>query len=283
MEIPILSSYTNQFVEFVNGASNLKLFAFGAGLYLLVIAVASLTMYLSAQAGLEVIQHNGKPITDFPTIVHFNCITILTVGYGDFAPVGIGRFVAVTEALFGVAFLGVIIGVVVIRLTNASDNSIVFSRYCYYAKDEERFYVVFLNTNRRPLVHAEMSYVLKIGNWVVRPSIVSPYVGASVWTFFLGGLPIKDIPFLDIHTEEDGLKFSISGRYGLSGYSAYVKYYLREIVVVKSRDDIITLPELKMPEFGSLRLEESFHYKPNDSVNFLEFAEGLRSEIQNEG
>lgn len=213
-------------------------------------------------------------------MVYFNFITILTVGYGDLAPVGLGRFVAVIEALFGIAFLGVVIGVVVIKLTNASDNSIVFSQYCYYAKDEQRFYVVFVNTNKKPLVHAEMSYVLKIGNWVVHPSIVSPYVGDSVWTFFLGDLPIEGIPSLDIHAEEDGLKFSISGRYGLSGYSAYVKYYLQEIVVVESRDNVITLPELKKPEFGSLSLERSFHYKPNGSVNFLEFAKELRSKSQ---
>lgn len=34
-------------------------------------------------------------------IVYFSAVTLLSVGYGDLVPVGIGRFIAIIEALFG--------------------------------------------------------------------------------------------------------------------------------------------------------------------------------------
>ncbi|MFD2508638.1 potassium channel family protein [Halalkalibacter alkalisediminis] len=34
-------------------------------------------------------------------IVYFSAVTLLSVGYGDLVPVGIGRFIAIVQALFG--------------------------------------------------------------------------------------------------------------------------------------------------------------------------------------
>ncbi|WP_227938032.1 ion channel [Alkalihalobacillus deserti] len=34
-------------------------------------------------------------------IVYFSAVTLLSVGYGDLVPVGIGRFISIVEALFG--------------------------------------------------------------------------------------------------------------------------------------------------------------------------------------
>lgn len=34
-------------------------------------------------------------------IIYFSAVTLLSVGYGDLVPIGVGRFIAVIQALFG--------------------------------------------------------------------------------------------------------------------------------------------------------------------------------------
>ncbi|WP_223703463.1 potassium channel family protein [Sutcliffiella deserti] len=56
--------------------------------------------------GFPVLVENGVEITGnyftiFTHSVYFSAITILTVGYGDITPIGIGRVIAMTEALIG--------------------------------------------------------------------------------------------------------------------------------------------------------------------------------------
>jgi potassium channel LctB len=40
-------------------------------------------------------------ISKLETCIYFSAVTLFSVGYGDIAPVGIGRFIAVLEALVG--------------------------------------------------------------------------------------------------------------------------------------------------------------------------------------
>ncbi|MBM7619583.1 potassium channel LctB [Bacillus tianshenii] len=56
--------------------------------------------------GIPVLVENGVEITGnyfniFTHSVYFSAVTILTVGYGDVTPVGIGRVIAMAEALIG--------------------------------------------------------------------------------------------------------------------------------------------------------------------------------------
>lgn len=56
--------------------------------------------------GVPVLEENGVVIsggyfTIFTHSVYFSAITILTVGYGDITPIGIGRVIAMAEALIG--------------------------------------------------------------------------------------------------------------------------------------------------------------------------------------
>ncbi|WP_169865119.1 potassium channel family protein [Sutcliffiella halmapala] len=56
--------------------------------------------------GIPVLVENGEEISGgyfsvFTHSVYFSAITILTVGYGDITPIGIGRVIAMTEALIG--------------------------------------------------------------------------------------------------------------------------------------------------------------------------------------
>jgi len=130
---------TNRFIDFINKLENKKLLLFGVGLYVLPIVVISVVMSIFANNGHNVLLNQCNYVKDFFEIVYFNFITILTVGYGDITPIGIFRLLAVFEALYGVAILGLIIGVVIIKITNPSLDSIVFSRYCFYAKNEKSF------------------------------------------------------------------------------------------------------------------------------------------------
>lgn len=58
------------------------------------------------QSNIPVLQEGGTPVTgtyfDFLlTSLYFSAVTLFSVGYGDIVPVGIGRFLAVIEALIG--------------------------------------------------------------------------------------------------------------------------------------------------------------------------------------
>ena len=281
--IALPENYTNRFINFIHGTSVARLLICGVLIYVGVVIFSSILFYGFATFGQDVITKDKMPVKNLGTILYFNFITILTVGYGDLAPVGVGRFLAVLEALTGVGLFGLIIGVVIIKFTNPSDNSIVFSRYCYYALDEEKFFIHFVNTNKKPLINVEMSYVVKIGNWKVRPSITSPYVGKSVWTFFLPDvLAMEEICNLTLR-KDDGFKFGLTGSYGFASYVCYIKYFLDEILVIKSRNLITKLPILEDPVFGSQELEEAFHYTTDERKTFKEYALELDARGYNEG
>lgn len=274
---------TNRFINFINATSVIKLLIYGVLIYVGVVVFCSAIFYAFANFGQDVINKDKLPIRNLGTILYFNFVTILTVGYGDLAPVGIGRFLAVVEALTGIGLFGLIIGVVIIKFTNPSDNSIVFSRYCYYALDEEKFFIHFVNTNKKALINVEMSYVVKIGNWKVRPSITSPYVGKSIWTFFLPDvLAMEEISNLTLR-KDDGFKFGLKGSYGFASYVCYIKYFLDEILVIKSRKLITKIPILEDPVFGTQDLEDAFHYIPKDRKTFKEYALELGAKEYNEG
>lgn len=119
------------------------------------------------------------------------------------------------------------------------------------------------------MVNVELSHVIKIGNWVVRPSVVTPYIGKSVWTFFLTGIPDQTHDNY-LLKPDDGLKFGISGSYGFAKYSAYIKYSLADIFVVDSREPWIQMDALRNPVLGSVDLENSINYLPEDAQGFRE-------------
>ena len=58
------------------------------------------------QSDIPVLQEAGNPVTGtyfdhLLTSLYFSAVTLFSVGYGDIVPVGIGRFLAVLEALIG--------------------------------------------------------------------------------------------------------------------------------------------------------------------------------------
>jgi len=41
------------------------------------------------------------PLTRVQSVLYFSAVTLLSVGYGDLTPIGIGRWIAIIEALIG--------------------------------------------------------------------------------------------------------------------------------------------------------------------------------------
>jgi potassium channel LctB len=56
--------------------------------------------------GIEVLREGNSHVEGsvnhlIEDIVYFSAVTLLSVGYGDLVPVGIGRIIAMVQALFG--------------------------------------------------------------------------------------------------------------------------------------------------------------------------------------
>jgi potassium channel LctB len=75
-------------------------------IYAIVMAGFGLLYYLLDHKGMIVLTEDSRQQTDsssekMTTTMYFSAITLFSVGYGDIAPVGIGRIIAVLEALIG--------------------------------------------------------------------------------------------------------------------------------------------------------------------------------------
>jgi len=58
--------------------------------------------------------NEGSALLDFPTLLYFSYITLLTIGYGDITPLtAVARMMAVIEGLLGMTFTTVIMAVLV--------------------------------------------------------------------------------------------------------------------------------------------------------------------------
>ena len=65
----------------------------------------------------------GSAALDFPALLYFSYITILTIGYGDITPVSsTARMLAVVEGLFGMTFTTVILALLVAAYLRPRDD-----------------------------------------------------------------------------------------------------------------------------------------------------------------
>jgi potassium channel LctB len=64
-------------------------------------------LYLGLELlGIEVLKEGNSHVEGtvnhlLEDIIYFSAVTLLSVGYGDLVPIGIGRFIAIVQALFG--------------------------------------------------------------------------------------------------------------------------------------------------------------------------------------
>lgn len=90
---------TNRFFSFYNLVS---LFL----IYTTVMIAFALSYVVLEESGVTVLREEGKMLTvhSFQLVevcLYFSAVTLLSVGYGDVTPVGIGRWIAIIEALIG--------------------------------------------------------------------------------------------------------------------------------------------------------------------------------------
>lgn len=73
--------------------------------YIITMIGYGLIYFILSFQGIVIVEHGElREVTIWGSVVHsiyFSGVTLLTLGYGDLAPVGIGRVIAISEALIG--------------------------------------------------------------------------------------------------------------------------------------------------------------------------------------
>lgn len=68
----------------------------GFGLIYILLDIKGVSVFMDETAGLD-----GNFFSKLETGFYFSAVTLFSVGYGDIAPIGFGRMIAVLEALIG--------------------------------------------------------------------------------------------------------------------------------------------------------------------------------------
>ncbi|MFO1443150.1 two pore domain potassium channel family protein [Bacillus sp. Bva_UNVM-123] len=68
----------------------------GFGLIYILLEMRGFEVFIEDTAGMD-----GSFVNRLETGFYFSAVTLFSVGYGDIAPIGIGRMIAVVEALIG--------------------------------------------------------------------------------------------------------------------------------------------------------------------------------------
>lgn len=73
--------------------------------YIIIMVGYGLIYFILSFQGIVLVEHGQlREVSIWGSIIHsvyFSGVTLLTLGYGDLAPVGIGRVIALSEALLG--------------------------------------------------------------------------------------------------------------------------------------------------------------------------------------
>lgn len=222
-------------------------------------------------------QEGGKvwARANFGETLYFNFITILTIGYGDFAPVGAGRFLAILEAVIGTGIIGLTIAALTAKLMSAPRDAVVFSRFGYYSEQDERFLVIFVNTTHSPLTNFAICDYFKLGgDWEVTPAVRSPYVTQAVQTFFICAVPISELTTK--LREGDALRVGISTRVGDATFATAIEYKAKDIVVIPNRDALTSYDGFWKPALHSKEFLRMFHYRPEGARSLVEYVGNRR-------
>lgn len=225
----------------------------------------------------------SRSVKTLPELLYFNFVTILTIGYGDYTPMGWGRFLSILEGVAGLLVFGILTGVTVLKMTTPKKTSVIFSKTCYYILEKQRFLVVFLNANRKALVFADMCSQLKFKrDFALRESYSSPYVGGSAWTFMIDRLPLGELISQPIDSE-DSVKFAVRGSYGFAHFSAGVRYDLNKVIMLSSRNLFTEAPEFETPSLVPWsRLRRLFSSVVEEGVSLREFQKSWRRDAVRE-
>jgi hypothetical protein len=276
---PLPKKHTGAHLRWLSHSSWWQIAVRGLLLYVSIVVLSSAVEAISLWCGCPlVVDSKGNPAAywDLP---YFNFISILTIGYGDFTPVRLGRVISVCEALLGAGLFGLLISVVTAKMVAAPANTVVFSKFAYYCTEDEKFLIVFVNTTRSDLINVDISSYFKLGgDWQVRPSIRSPLIRQSVWTFFLDHIAKDDL----VREFKDGDVFrcALAGQVDGARFSAAMQYPADEIVVIPNRNELTAFKEFWDVDLGSEEFVRKFHYRPDGAPTLPSFVNARRSESQ---
>jgi hypothetical protein len=202
-------------------------------------------------------------------ILYFNFMIILTVGYGDFVPLGFGEVLSSLEALAGVGLFAGGVSLLTIKALRPSAHTIVFSKYAYYCKKEQRFLIIFLNTSVARLESCTISSYFKLGrDWSVKPAIATPFLTKAVQTFYIDEHPMAEIS--EKLTEGDCLRVCVAGNLLGSEVAETAQYRPDEILIIENRDLLASYEPFWHPDFGDEEFAKMSHYRPADAKSLQE-------------
>jgi hypothetical protein len=249
----------------------------GFTLYILIILVVSGVEWCLSGPGRTWVKAADGTSVGMWDVVYFNFVSILTIGYGDYSPNGVGaRITTIFEAFIGTGILGISLAALTAKFLSPPNDAIVFSRYAYYCTEDEKFLVIYLNTTQSRLVNAEISSYFKLGgDWHVRPSVRSPFVTRAVQTFFTDSVAPQDLAN-SLNEASDAFRFGISGQLGATSFSTAIEYKPVDIIVIPNRSALISFAGFWKPNLKSQKFQEMFHYHPSESQTLMEYVEKLR-------
>ncbi|MCA8974898.1 MAG: two pore domain potassium channel family protein [Planctomycetes bacterium] len=121
------------------------------------IAFTFALVYTYLPSGL--IESDSDSAIQFDDCLHFSLTTQSTLGYGDYRPTGLKRYVAAGQTLVGLLLDSVIIGIVVFRLTTRRAR-IAFPDACGYDPQRNDFLFCFRNDDADDLVQVNVNVSL---------------------------------------------------------------------------------------------------------------------------
>ncbi|MGO9274213.1 MAG: potassium channel family protein [Terriglobia bacterium] len=97
----------------------------------------------------------------FLDLVYFSFTTQATVGYGDYAPIGVGRAFSIVQAFVGLTFNAVLLGIVVFKALQRR-TPIVFPDHLVYELAKHSFWFRFVNFDADTLQNVSVKvYLIK--------------------------------------------------------------------------------------------------------------------------
>ncbi|MDQ0352019.1 potassium channel LctB [Alkalibacillus filiformis] len=89
----------------VRGSFSKELFSAFIAIYFILMLSFALIYFILAEMGYILLQgellQTGSSVERFLHAIYFSGVTLMTIGYGDITPIGIGRAVALVEAFIG--------------------------------------------------------------------------------------------------------------------------------------------------------------------------------------
>lgn len=263
-ELP--SKRHGRFLEFVDETPFVLLGIMVLGAYVGLVALVSFVEFV-ALIGFEL--NLVKGANGWWDILYFNFMTILTVGYGDLSPLGFGKVLSSLLALAGVGLFAGGVSLLTIKALRPSAHTIVFSKYAYYCKREQRFLIIFLNTSVARLESCTISSYFKLGrDWSVKPAIASPFLTKAVQTFFIDEHPMADIS--ERLTDGDCLRVCVAGNLLGSEVAETAQYKPDEIIIIENRDLLASHEPFWHPDFKDEEFAKMFHYRPAGAKSLQE-------------